>query len=97
MEKTIYLNDLYDYYKNLLTKRQQECYEDYYFNNLSLSEIANNLEISRNAVYNQIKTVEKKVLFYEENLKMYERKNKVIKRVENLLDDKVLSSIEDIL
>lgn len=97
MEKTIYLNDLYDYYKNLFTKRQQECYEDYYFNNLSLSEIANNLEISRNAVYNQIKTVEKKVLFYEENLKMYERKKKVIKRIENLVDDKVLSSIEDIL
>ena len=42
---------------------------DYYFNNLSLGEIADNLEISRNAVHKQIKSAEAKLKEYEEKLK----------------------------
>ena len=58
MEKRIYLNDLYDYYKQLFTEKQQEYFEDYYHENLSLAEIAENNGIRRNAVHNQIKIVE---------------------------------------
>ena len=45
---------LYDYYGELLSDSQKEYFMDYYFNNLSLGEIADNLEISRNAVHKQI-------------------------------------------
>lgn len=48
---------LYDYYGELLSDSQKEYFIDYYFNNLSLGEIADNLEISRNAVHKQIKSV----------------------------------------
>ena len=48
---------LYDYYGELLSDSQKEYFMDYYFNNLSLGEIADNLEISRNAVHKQIKRV----------------------------------------
>ena len=62
----IYLNEIYVYYKELFTDKQQMYFEDYYMNDLSLSEIAENYEISRNAVHNQLKIVEEKILYYEE-------------------------------
>jgi len=55
MEETIHLNNLYDYYKELLTEKQKQYFEDYYQNNLTLSEIAENNNISRNAVHKQLK------------------------------------------
>ena len=39
MEKKLYLTILYEYYKDLLTEKQKEYFEDYYFDNLTLSEI----------------------------------------------------------
>ena len=72
MDKKIYLNNLYDYYGGLFTDKQQEYFEAYYFDDLSLSEIAENNGVSRNAVHGQIKIVEEKLLFYEEKLKLYE-------------------------
>ena len=55
MDRRIYLNNLYDYYKGLFTDKQQEYFEEYYYNNLSLSEIAENNNVIRNAVHNQVK------------------------------------------
>ena len=55
MDKRIYLNNLYDYYKDLFTEKQQEYFEDYYYNNFSLAEIAENNDVSRNAIHNQLK------------------------------------------
>ena len=46
MERRIYLNELYDYYGALLTEKQQKYFEDYYFDNYSLSEIALNNNVS---------------------------------------------------
>ena len=40
MDKTIYLINLYDYYEGLLTEKQKEYFKDYYFDNLSLSEMS---------------------------------------------------------
>ena len=57
----IYLNEIYIYYKELFTEKQQMYFEDYYMNDLSLSEIAENYDISRNAVHNQLKIVEEKI------------------------------------
>ena len=42
MEEQILLTNIYDYYKELLTNKQQNYFEEYYFNNLSLSEISEN-------------------------------------------------------
>ena len=67
---------LYDYYGELLTSKQQMYFEDYYFNNLSLQEIAENYNISRNAVYNSLKEIEKKLIHYESVLKLQERRRK---------------------
>ena len=50
MEEFVYYNNLYDYYKELLTLKQKEYFEDYYQNNLTLSEMADNYQVSRNAI-----------------------------------------------
>ena len=54
-EYNLYIISLYDIYNSLLTDKQKLYFEDYYFNNLSLSEMSENYEVSRNAIHKQIK------------------------------------------
>lgn len=86
MEQRDYLIILYDFYSGLLTDKQQEYFEDYYFNNLSLGEIAENTGLSRNAIHKNIKTTEDKLCFYEEKLELYKKKvmlEEIIKEIDN--------------
>ena len=87
MEKKFYYNELYDYYKCLLTEKQQEYYESYYFEDYSLTEIADNEQVSRNAVFNQVKIVLERLEFYEEKLKLYENANKIRNLIKDLDKD----------
>ena len=64
---------LYDFYGELLTDKQKEVYELFYQNDMSLSEIAGELEISRQAVRDQLKRTEKILSDYEEKLGLVER------------------------
>ena len=77
LEKRDYLIILYDLYGELLNDKQQQYFEEYYFNNLSLGEISENLNISRNAIHKVLQSVEEKLQFYEEKLKLY-KKSKII-------------------
>ena len=70
MNDIVYLSELYDYYGELLTEKQQEYFEDYYFNNLTLAEIAENNNISRNAIHKQIKDALNKLEIFEQKLKL---------------------------
>jgi len=96
MDKKIYLNNLYDYYQDLFTDKQKEYYEEYYFNDLSLSEIAENNGVSRNAVHNQIKIVEEKLEFYESILKLYDKSLKIRKLIVGL-DEGLKEEIEKLI
>lgn len=99
MEKEIYLTILFDYYGELLTQKQQEYFSLYYFDNLSLGEISDNLEVSRNAVHKQLKVIEEKLLFFEEKLKLYEKDKKldtILEKIENKnLKDSIKKIIND--
>lgn len=97
MDKFLYLNELYDLYKDLFTEKQQSYFEDYYYENLSLGEIAENHKVTRNAVHNQLKSVEQKLTFYEETLKLKEKKEQVKHLLKDKISDKLLEKIEDIL
>lgn len=86
MEERDYLIILYDFYSGLLTDKQREAFEDYYFSNLSLGEIAENTGLSRNAIHKNIKTTEEKLMFYEETLELYKKKKmleEIIKEIDN--------------
>lgn len=64
---------LYDFYGSLLTDRQREIYEAYVLENYSLAEIADGFEISRQAVYDNIKRTEGALSEYEEKLGLVEK------------------------
>ena len=72
MEEYVYYNSLFDIYGNLLTKKERETFRDYYQEDLSLSEIALENNISRAAVQKTVKNVLEKLKYYEENLHVYD-------------------------
>ena len=96
MEDYDYLIILYDYYGDLFNDNQRKCFESYYFDNLSLSEIAENSLKSRNAIHKLLKGVCNKLYEYESILKMYERSIK-IKELISEIDDNIKSKIEELL
>lgn len=96
MDNRLYLIDLYDLYGDLLTDKQQSYFEDYYFDNLTLQEIADNSDVSRNAIHKQIKEAEDKLNHFENVLNIY-KKNKRIKEICENLNSDIKNKILDIL
>lgn len=96
MDYRLYLISLYDIYGELLTKKQQEYFEEYYFNNLSLFEISEIYKVTRTAVHNQLKESEEKLQYYEKVLKV-NHKNKLIREAISSLDEETKEKIINIL
>lgn len=86
MEEFVKQSWLYDFYGDLLTEHQKEIYEAYVMENLSLAEIAQEYDISRQSVFDLIKRVNSTLNEYEEKLHLVEKfieiKEKV-KAIEN--------------
>ena len=73
MDKNIKISILCQIYGKLLTEKQYQVLDDYYNNDLSLSEIAENLNITRQAVRDNIKKGENKLFEYEEKLNVMKK------------------------
>ncbi len=71
-----YIN-LYELYSSLLTDKQKSYFEDYYYLDFSLQEIAENNNVSRNACYDAINKTCKILVDYESKLKLNEKTNKL--------------------
>ena len=85
MDKKIEISMLWQIYGKLLTEKQYE-YIDYYYNNdLSLSEIAENENITRQAVRDIIKKGERKLFEYEEKLLFMRKTINQEKQIQNIL------------
>jgi predicted DNA-binding protein YlxM (UPF0122 family) len=70
LEKSIVLNRLYDQYQELLTDKQRLYFEQYYFEDFSITEISENMNVSRNAIHDQLKKVNIKLQEYEQKLQL---------------------------
>ena len=70
MEETLYLTNLYEYYKELLTDKEKKYFEDYYYENLTMEEIAGNKGVSKNAISKTLKEVKNKLNDYESKLNL---------------------------
>ena len=75
MEKIVEQGMLYDFYGELLTPHQRRIYEDVVFNDMSLSEIAEEQGISRQGVHDLVKRCNKILAGYEEKLKLVQKFN----------------------
>ncbi len=73
LEKAYELSILFDFYKDLLSDRKKQIFNDYILNDLSLSEVAENEGISRQGVHDAIKNCEKTLENYEKVLHLAEK------------------------
>ena len=87
MEEKVILSMLIQTYGKLLTEKQYQIMDDYYNNDLSLSEIAQNHNITRQAVRDIIKKGEKKLFEYEEKLLFMKRTLNTEKKIEKVLSE----------
>ncbi len=97
MNKVLYYNELFSYYKELLTKKEQEVFSLYYEENLSMGEIALLKNISRSAVGFMIKKVTEKLDNYEKILKKNEIFHKLQKIVLKIDDNLIKLELEKII
>ena len=96
MKDVVYYNELYDLYGELLTEKQRQYFEDYYFNNLSFSEMAEDYDVSRNAAFKQIHIVIEKLKEYEEILKLKQKRDQLFEILNDVPTD-IRKRIEEVL
>jgi len=86
MEKRTEILILFDIYGNLLTEKQKNVMDYYYNDDLSLSEIGENSNISRQAIHDTIKRCEKLLYEYEEKLQLL-KKNYILEKTKSKVND----------
>ena len=107
MEKNVEISMLLDLYKNLLTDKQVDFLNDYYNNDYTLSEIAENEKITRQAVRDIIKKGENKLFEYEEKLGLMRKQIMQEEQIANILaeitkisnkssDEEIAKVLEDV-
>jgi len=92
-EKNLRINLLLDFYGNLLTDKQLETLQLYFREDLSLQEIANIYQVSRNAVYDNIQKAIKLLETYENKLQLlakFEKRKELIQRIRDTFKDEQL-------
>ena len=93
MEKKVEISILCQIYGKLLTEKQYEVINDYYNNDFSLSEIAENNNITRQAVRDMIKKGESKLFEFEEKLLIMKKMKDQEKQIQSIIEE--LNKIKD--
>lgn len=89
MEKFVVITYLFDFYQDLLTEKQSNLLKEYYFEDLSLSEMAEQHQISRQSAFDTIKKAEQKLLDYEDKLQLfakYQKNEQVLLQIKSLCE-----------
>lgn len=97
-EQRMRLVRLYDIYGGLLTERQQKYMEMHFCNDLSLSEIADEYGVSRQAIYDLLRRTEQILEKYESKLRLLQRdkeNNELLLHAEELLSDYIINPKEN--
>ncbi len=97
MKELVYYTMLYDIYGSLLTDKQKEYFEDYYFKNLSLSELATKYNISRNAIHKQLKETIKRLENYEDNLRLAKKNEMLENIIETISDGEIKRKLQEVI
>lgn len=97
MEEKVYQTYLYDFYGELLKESRRSVLEDYLFSDMSISEIAQEKSITRQAAHDMIKRSVASLEEYEEKLgllKKFLSAKKDIEKIEKLTTKQTLSKDE---
>lgn len=97
LSKKEHIIGLYDVYKELLTDKQRDYFESYYFEDMSLSEISQEYGVSRNAVFDQLNKIYNSLEQYEEKLGLfekYEKRQNLYNELQNLNNKDVNDILE---
>lgn len=97
-DKVTEVNLLYDFYSQLLTDKQREVLRLYHCENFSLSEIADDLSISRQGVHDTLKNAEKALFSYEKKLnlvKKFTNTEEAIKAADIQIDGLISNNIDN--
>jgi len=97
LDEFLEVSTLLDYYKNLLSDKQREYLINHFEDDLSLSEIAKNNDVSRQAVYDNIKRGIKLLKDYEGKLGFHEREKQVYQELLELKKDFKKEKLNDII
>lgn len=100
LEKIVYINELYDLYKDLLTDKQRDYFEKVYFDNYSLSETAEIYKVSRNAVHLQVNSVKADLIEYENKLHLREKGIKssvIIEKIRSKSNEEVSVLLDELM
>ncbi|NLY21565.1 MAG: DNA-binding protein [Tissierellia bacterium] len=84
LDDILRLNKLYDFYGNLLTENQKNSFKLYYLYDYSLNEIAEELNISKQGVSDNIKRASRNLENFEANLKLVDRFENTYEHVESM-------------
>ena len=93
MEKLVEIGILFDFYGKLLSEKQFQAIELYYIHDLSLAEIGEELNITRQGVFDTLKRSEQKLYHYEEILGLVDKFNKSHETIRDIL--KVAKELQD--
>lgn len=100
MDDFEYINELLPFYIELLTDKQQQILKLYYYENYSLAEIAENLQITRNAVYDSLKKSVNSIKRYEEKLQLlanYKKRSELYERLRSLANQQVDDIVNELV
>ena len=97
LDKFVEIANLFEIYSSLLSEKQKEYLEDHFEYDLSLSEIAKNNNVSRQAIYDNIKRGIALLYDYEDKLKFYQIKKNIREELMNLKENYTKEKLEKII
>lgn len=98
MERLIRAGLLYDFYGGLLTEKQRKALELYYYEDWSLSEIAEKEGVSRQAIHDLIQRSEKIMEEFETKLGLMERflaHQEILRKISSQLNKLIVNTPQD--
>ena len=97
LDEFVEIANLLEIYSSLLSEKQKEYLIDHFENDLSLSEIAKNNNVSRQAIYDNIKRGIALLYDYEDKLKFYQIKKNIREELMNLKENYTKEKLEKII
>ncbi|MBQ6906962.1 MAG: YlxM family DNA-binding protein [Clostridia bacterium] len=93
MSKNLDIIMLFDFYRNILTEKQIEVIDLYYNEDLSLAEISEHLNITRQGIRDNIKRAEAALIDMENRLNLVEKHKKILMAIDKI--SKEIAELEE--